>query len=215
MCQPDAPTSPTTPPAPSYRPRVTTETDAGERRRGRWLVLGLVLVLALPVTGTALAQRYEPLQRGSFSGDGDGQRTTDPQTGEDVVALPFRPGAEVSVLVSIRNSGRFAVTVDGVRPDDPGAYFRLESATAVPVEGATPLQGRLDLPFHLQPGMQVGLRLTYRLPRCGFAPGSASVADTVPVRWHAFRSNHVTLLPQTPVTFAVPAGDTGPVTRPC
>ena len=195
---------------------MTAETlDPAERRRGRRLVLGLVTVLLLFVTGTAVAQRYEPLQRGSWSGDGDGQPAKDPQTGEDEVLLPFRPGEAVTVLVSVRNTGRFAVTVDGVRPDDPGALFRLEGATAVPAEGRTPLQGALDLPYRLGPGKEVGLRLTYRLPRCGFTAGSGASSDTVPVRWHAFRSNHVTLLPQTPVSFRVPAGDTGPVTRPC
>ena len=111
-----------------------TAEQAADRRLGRWLVLGLVLALVLFGTGVALAQRYEPLEPGSSSAQGDGELVTDDTTGGELVRVPYRPGETVHVIVSVRNTGRFGVTVDGVLPD-VGTGFGLVGASGLHLVG--------------------------------------------------------------------------------
>ena len=182
-------------------------TSADVRRRGGWTWLaGLVAltVVGALVGGFVWAGRYTPLVQGSLSVAGDAVRQPGDTPDADVYALPFRPGVDLAVTLTIRNDGRFAVTVDGVAMEDD-VFFAITKVQPVAVVSSPQLGADARFPYRLGPGKELALRVSYRMQPCGIYGAQSASITGLPVRWHAFARHHTTNVSEPDVSMTVPA----------
>lgn len=165
----------------------------GSRRR--WLVMGGVSLIGATILGLGLAYlflvvRDQPLTRGSTSSTFPAKYVDSPIRDGSYYLVDYVDGETVTVEASVRNQGRFAVTVNDVQRDPPywAGLATLTAARAAVMHGPAPCCD-IDLgatwaapafrPMHLDPGQEGIIVLHLRVGHChhNSPGGSADIED--------------------------------------
>lgn len=194
---------------------VDTRRPPLSRRLPRWLVpVVLVVLLASGIGLEKWAGDYQPLVPGDTGNFGSARIEQSVGSNREVWHLPFAPGKMQRLQFSVRNAGRFAITVDSVPLDGPEMFFGIRSAAAINLS-VRGIGSRARFPYRLAPGQELLVEVNYEMQACEVSPSATTSVDGLPVDWHAFGRHHRTEVPVPIVAAATPDRVPAQFTKPC
>lgn len=176
------------------------ETNGKPGRRRLKLVITLAIVAGL-AGGVVWVMRYRPLEQGSTAQRPAGSiEVKDSFAGIDdpqKVRVPYHDGDENSFAFSVRNTGRWGVSITGLpdlRPRNDFVIFRITKAEISDAPGAGAF--RSFRPFSLAAGDEMLIRLTGTLTNCEwYQPPGGSVFASVAIQYRFLWSTHTANIP--------------------
>jgi len=148
---------------------------------------GAVLLTALIVLGNLWAD-YQPLSWGSTYGGGDGELGADNPLHPPATMIVGTKGHETDLAVSLRNNGRFDVTID--RIEFPLGWLQTVQVDRGGVGPGHPLRFPDRIPAHSEREYTFKVRVN----DC-FNPGGASSMENLHVFFHALGNAHSAWIP--------------------
>lgn len=193
------------------------DTDALDARAKRARAV-LAVVTALFAMGLAVAgwlHHYAPLQPGSYQGvfaDPPASLTTD-FSGDETWRLEYNDGEHVRYTLSIRNTGRLAVTIVDLIRDEPWFHtpLRVDAVLVTPADTPTATERAEPLrPFILGPGRERTLLIDSHFDSCEFfSSGTGSTLMQQRVKYRTFgMTNTQWVALTTPIKIPFPGPDT-------
>ena len=166
-----------------------TDTVAAAKRRHRpsaLVITGILgLIAALLAGGAGVLVRYQPLRAGSSSLGPQGRTiaSQDPDDDRPTIVVQYIDGSTTSFGFSIRNTGRWGVTVVGFGgPEETGGLLDRFSYRMTDI-GFTKDEGAFA-PFALAPGAERSIQVNAFFANCErYVAGGGSVFDRITVRF--------------------------------
>ena len=184
---------------------VQTSTPVRRRRRRAWVLRGVgAALLAGLIVVANLWAAYQPLVFGGLSGGGDGRLGADNPFHPPAVMVIGTKGHQTQLAVSLRNAGRFDVTIDRVT-------FPMGGLRNVSVDWADRTPGQpVHFPDKIPAHAEHEYSFTVRVTQC-FDAGGYSGFQKIHVFFHALGDAHSAWIP-TPGGIAItgPKGSTCP-----
>ncbi len=160
------------------------------------------------------ASRYRPLETGNFFSTAGGTfRDIDTEDDEEARVFTYVHGETFTIAFSVRNGGRFPVTVerlDNLPTEDQGFPMVAEEVLLGAYEDDWNFGYVPDAPFNafsLEPGQQRVIGVRARFAHCGRnAEGTSTSWEVAFVRFRAFGLTHTMEVPL-PLTVEVESPD--------
>ena len=198
--------------------RALSSVEPSRPRRGRrLLILVLVLLLLGVVAGGGMALAYDPIEIGGHSGTPNASNSVifrdDPDDGARIIE--YRHGAELVVRFSVRNGGRWGVTVTSI-PRTDFALFTVKDIRMGFGNESCCIETQPFQQFALRPGEDRFIDLHGVLTGCGpYVSGGGTAWDRYEVRYRFLGiPKTTTLVAHETIRIEIPPGYDCPEPRP-
>ena len=192
--------------------------ETNRPRSGRkWLILALVLLLVAIGAGGIVVASDDPIEIGGHSGTPNAGNSVifsdDPDDGARIIQ--YRHGAELVVRFSVRNGGRWGVTVTAI-PRRDFALFTVEAVRMGFAEPRCCIDTQPFHPFALRPGEDRFIDLHGRLTGCGaYVSGGGTEWDRYEVRYRVLgMPKTTTIVAHQTIRIEIPSSYDCPEPRP-
>jgi len=203
-------------------PSIASMSPTRRRYRRSILLILVVFLLIAVVTAGAVVARYDPLERGASAGTPNISvpfHDEDNSSGRQTRIITYVQGASLSVDFSVRNKGRWTVTIVDV-PGKIGAEYPygLFDVTKIGrgVLGRCCADTEPFAPFELRPDEERIIRLTGVMKGCGrFESGSSVGLDSLDIRYRFLKFTRTgTIGTGLPIEIHIPDGYVCPESQP-
>ena len=178
---------------------TTAEAGAKMKRPSVLLVAGLLALLAALVAGGAgVLVRYQPLRTGSSSQSPQGSKgvdSTDSSDGRTTYLVQYQDGRTASYGFSIRNDGRWGITVVGFGGSEQTGGLLDHFVYRMSDTGFTVDEGAFK-PFALGPGKERSIIVMATFANCeSYIALAGVIYDHVTVRYKTLGIERTTEVP--------------------
>ena len=179
---------------------MTATVEAGAKKRpSTLLVVGLLALLAaLAAGGAGVLVRYQPLRPGSSGQSPQGSKevaSTDSSDARSTYLVQYEDGRTTSYGFSIRNDGRWGITVVGFGGSEQAGGLLDHFVYRFSDTGFTVDQGAFKA-FALGPGRERSIMVTARFANCeSYIALAGVIYDHVTVRYKTLGMARTTEVP--------------------